>query len=140
MELDDHLYEQITALCAEGDKLFEKRSFDKALEHYSSALALVPNPKNDWHASVWINTALGDTYFFMKDFEKAKNAFYDAYNGPDATGNPFVNLRLGQCLFDLNEMEKAEDFLLRAYMLEGEDIFDSDNPKYLRHMRSKYDL
>lgn len=140
MELDDHIHDQIKKLCAKGDGLFEKSKFDDAIEHYEQALALVPNPKSDWEASVWIYTAIGDAYFHKKDFGKAADALYDAYNGPGATSNPFVNLRLGQSLFELDQMEKAEDFLLRAFMLDGEDVFRSEPKKYLEHMRKKYDL
>ena len=140
MELDDHIHEQITDFCAKGDQLFEKSKFEEALVQYNAALELVPQPRSNWEASVWIYTAIGDTYFYKKDYQKSVDAFYDAYNGPGAVDNPFVNLRLGQCLFELAQMEKAEDFLLRAYMLDGEDVFDSEAPKYIKHMRAKYDL
>ena len=103
-------------------------------------MALVPEPKSDWEASVWIFTAIGDSYFYKKDYKKAADALFNAYNGPGATENPFINLRLGQSLFELDELGKAEDHLLRAYMLDGLKIFDSENKKYLTHMRQKFDL
>lgn len=140
MELDDRIHQQIVKLCSKGDQLFEKSQFDPALEEYTKALELLPNPKSNWEASVWVYTAIGDSHFCKKDFQKAADAFYDAYNGPEAVTNPFINLRLGQSLFELDQMDKAEDFLLRAYMLEGLHIFDSENEKYLDYMRRKYDL
>jgi len=38
--------------------------------------------------------------------------------------------RLGQTLVETNENSKAEEFLLRAYMLVGEDIFWDEDEKY----------
>lgn len=140
MELDDHTYDKITQLSEEGNKLFHSEQFDVALMKFNEALELVPEPKTDWEAATWLYIAIGDTYFLKEDYVKALDSLYDAYNCLDATDNPFINLRLGQCLYELGQFEKAEDFLMRAYMLDGLDIFQGDGEKYLAHMRTKYDL
>ena len=46
------------------------------------------------------------------------------------TGNPFVWLRLGQSAFELGNAKQATDALLSAYMLEGDEIFEDEDPKY----------
>ena len=38
-------------------------------------------------------------------------------------------LRLGQCSHELGK-EDAVEYLMRAYMLTGEEIFESDDEKY----------
>lgn len=140
MELDDDIYNKITELSEEGNKLFDYCEFDEAIEKFKEALDLVPEPKTIWEASLWLYTAIGDSYFMDDEYEKALDAMYDAYNCTDATENPFVNLRLGQCLFELEQMDKAEEFLLRAYMLDGTEIFKGEGKKYLAYMKKKYNL
>jgi tetratricopeptide (TPR) repeat protein len=138
MELENEIHEKITELCTTGDKLAEKRQYNAAITEYEKALELIPSPKTDWHANVWVETAIGDAYFFLKEYNKAKASFQTAYNSDQS--NPFILMRLGQCLFKLKDLEKAEDFLLSAYMMEGEEIFENDHAKYLDYMRTKYDL
>jgi tetratricopeptide (TPR) repeat protein len=140
MELDDNVYDKITQLSKEGNKLINTDKFDEAVEIFNEALNLVPEPKTEWEASTWLYTAIGDAFFLKRDYNKSLESFYDAYNCPDAVDNPFINLRLGQSLFELEQIEKAEDFLMRAYMLDGTKVFRGDGKKYLAYMRKKYDL
>ncbi|WP_316568832.1 tetratricopeptide repeat protein [Neobacillus sp. YIM B06451] len=130
MELNDELYEEISNLCSDGDSLVEESMYDKAIDLYLKALNLVPAPKTDWEASTWIYTALGDTCFIKGDYKAAKNYLFDALNCPDGIGNPFILLRLGETLFEMQEVIKAKEYLLRAYMLEGYDIFEEEDGKY----------
>lgn len=140
MELDDDVYDKITALSEKGNELINTDQFDAAVVKFNEALDLLPEPKTDWKASTWLYAAIGDALFLKGDCASALDTFYNAYNSPSATDNPFINLRLGQCLFELDQLEKAEDFLMRAYMLDGTDVFEGDGEKYLAHMRKKYDL
>ena len=58
-------------------------------------------------------------------------------NCPDAIGNPFLHLRLGQCQFELGDLERAADELARAYLIEGIAIFTDDDQKYLNFVKPK---
>lgn len=49
-------------------------------------------------------------------------------------------LRLGQSAFELGKKERATENLLRAYMLEGKEIFEEDDKKYFEFLKSKVDL
>jgi hypothetical protein len=75
-----------------------------------------------------------------EDFVRAKEAFFDALNCPDGTANPFVLIRLGEVLFELGDMEGAKEYLLRAFMMEGSEIFEAEDPKYLEFLQEHYDL
>ncbi len=61
-------------------------------------------------------------------------------------GNPFVMLRLGECCLEIGDEKNALEYLLRAYMMEGEDIFEPDDDgeddgaKYFDFLRSHIDL
>lgn len=130
LELNDQAYDQIVKLCNEGNAFVEKGKDDKAIESYMAALDLVPLPKNNWETSTWIYTALGDTYFLNCEYEKAKSNFYNALNCPDGISNPFILLRLGESLFEYEEFDKAKEYLLRAYILEGYKLFFNEDDKY----------
>ncbi len=47
---------------------------------------------------MWLNTSLGDAHYLLDDFDTAAQFLWDALNCPDGFSNPFVHLRLGQCL------------------------------------------
>ena len=126
MEINDKEYEKILKLCAKGDKLVEKGNLNKALLKYEEALNLVPNPKDEWEASTWIYAAIGEVYYVADENEEALDYFLEVLKCPDGLGNPFINLRIGQCFYELNNVEKAREYLLQAYMIEGEEIFEDD--------------
>lgn len=138
MELDDQIHEKITEYCEKGDKLADKQEFNAAIEEYKKAKQLIPAPQSDWDATVWVDTAIGDAYFFLADFTQAADSFQAAYNNEPT--NPFILMRLGQSLFELGDLNRSQEYLLRAYMLEGEEIFEHDHPKYLDFLRSTIDL
>ncbi|WP_128102984.1 hypothetical protein [Paenibacillus sp. DCT19] len=130
MELDDNLYEQIVTLCNEGDAHSEEGELDQAIRKYLTALNLVPVPKHVWEASTWIYTALGDAYFINEEYEFAKNNYFNALNCPDGISNPLILLNLGESLVECGEINRAKEYLLKAYMLEGYEIFSEEDEKY----------
>jgi hypothetical protein len=56
---------------------------------------------------------------------------------PKAIGNPFLHLRLGQCQFELGNLDRAADELARAYMGAGLEIFDSEDAKYFEFLKMR---
>ncbi len=136
-ELDDHTYSQIQDLCAKGDELSEQGNYGAALENYWNAFDLVPEPKTDWDTTTWILTAIGDANFLGNDFKAGVDNLSNAMHCPGAIGNPFIHMRLGQCQFEVGNLDRAADELTRAFAIEGEDIFSEDDPKYLAFLKSK---
>lgn len=55
---------------------------------------------------------------------------------PAAIGNPFLHLRLGQCQFELGNLDRAADELARAYMGAGADIFEGAD-KYFAFLKTR---
>lgn len=130
-ELDDRLAAEITELCDRGDDDVEHGRYDEAIARYRAALALVPKPVFSWKATAWIFTALGETYYFNKDYPAARDAIHDAMRCPGAVGNPFLHLRLGQVEHHLGNPGRAKDELARAFLRAGEALFDGEDPLYL---------
>lgn len=130
MEISEEAYSKITEYCRQGDMLLEDGNTELAYENYISALDLIPNPKINYEAATWIYVALGDIYLSLKDYEKARDSYYDAMNCPNGMTNPYVLLRLGETLVETKDDENAKEYLLRAYMLVGDDIFLEEDEKY----------
>jgi tetratricopeptide (TPR) repeat protein len=139
-ELDDDLYDRILELSEEGNHLADADSYEAAHKKFEEALDLVPNPKIDWEASLWLYASIGDMYFFLRDYENATENFYNALNCPDGKSNAFVHLRLGESLYELRQDEKSIDHLLRAYMLEGKELFADEEEKYFKFLSKKVEL
>lgn len=136
-ELNDALYSKIQGLCSKGDEHAGNGNYAEALNQYWKAFDLVPEPKTSWEATTWILVAIGDANFLGKDFQAGMDNLSSAMHCPGAIGNPFVHLRLGQCQFELGNLDRSLDELTRAYAIEGEEIFEDDDPKYIQFLRSK---
>ena len=136
-ELSDETHAQIQQLCAEGDQLAEAKRYADALKPYWAAWDLLPEPQTDWEAATWILVAIGDANFLSSDFVAGRDNLSQAMHCPDAIGNPFIHLRLGQCQFELQALDRAADELMRAYMGAGPDIFKDEDQKYLQFLQSK---
>jgi len=139
IELDDKTHLEIQDLCAKGDSMAENRNFSSALDYYWKAFDLVPEPKTDWDTSTWILTAIGDANFLGNDFQAGIDNLSNAMHCPGAIGNPFIHMRLGQCQFEVGNLDRGADELTRAYGLEGDDIFSEDDPKYLEFLKTRID-
>ena len=138
-ELSQHIHSEIQRLCALGDKDAERRQYPAALASYWAAWDLVPEPKTDWEAATWILGAIGDANFLTGDYVAGRDNLCNAMHCPGAIGNPFLHLRLGQCQFELGDLDRAADELMRAYMGAGSDIFRDQDPKYVRFLQTRAD-
>ena len=131
MELNDKVYDEIKKKCARGNELADSEQYQEALTEFSKALELLPKPDYMWEAATWLYGSIGDMYFQLNDYSASLDCFMKAQKCPDGMGNPFICVRIGECFFELGNIEKAKQYLMQAYMLEGEEIFLDADPKYL---------
>lgn len=136
-ELSEKLYARIQESCRIGDEFAEKGGLARALKEYGKAYDLIPEPKTNWEATTRVLTAIGDVNFLRGDYKAAKANLSDAMHCPNAIGNPFIHMRLGQSCFELNELDRAADEMTRAYAVEGEEIFSEDDPKYFEFLKTR---
>ena len=136
MELDPNIDEKIKEYSEAGEKLFYDGRFPDALKEYNRAFDLVPEPKRQWEASVWLLAAIGDCYFWMKDFCTALGYFRKLMTEYEEYGNPFTRLRYGECLYETGDEQPAKEHLLAAYAMEGKELFEECDSKYLRVISS----
>lgn len=136
-ELNEALHARIRDLSKTGDQHAENGNYPEALTGYWKAFDLIPEPKTQWEATTWLLVAIGDANFLGKDYQAGVDNLSNAMHCPGAIGNPFIHMRLGQCQFEVGNLERAADELTRAYALEGEEIFSNDDPKYLQFLKTK---
>lgn len=79
----------------------------------------------------------GEICFKLEKYEQAFNMFMDALNWD--IENPYINLLVGKSAAKLNNQKQADEFLLRAYMLDGEEIF-SEDIEYLNYLKKHVKL
>ena len=136
-ELSPDLHERIEALAAEGDALAAEARYEEAIKVYDHALALVPEPKNDWEASTWLLAAIGDAAFLGGWFGTARKALDHAMACPGAVGNAFLHLRRGEVALEQGDESVAAEELMRAYMAEGREMFAQEDAKYLAFLSTR---
>jgi len=136
-ELPEETHTEIQRLSAAGDQRAEASQFAEALQLYWAAWDLLPEPKTQWEAATWILAAVGDANFLSGDYEAGRDNLSQAMHCPDAVGNPFLHLRLGQCQFELGALDRATDEFMRAYMGDGGTVFEGQDPKYLHFLQTK---
>jgi len=137
MNQPKYLDDQIDFLVSEGNDRLDEEDIEGAIAKWTQALTLLPEPKADWEAFIWLSTSLGDAHYRRKRYGLARHHFLDALNAPGGIDNLFIHYRLGQCQLKLGERAKAMEELLKAYMLDGEDIFtmEDDGMTWLQRLR-----
>lgn len=140
LELDSKTHKAIQEFCSLGDKFANSRDFEAAIGEYNKAWELIPNPKNEWEAATWVLAAIADSAFLAEYKTSAREALEYAMTCPGAIGNPFLHMRYGQVLFDAGELNSAADELMRAYMGAGNEIFATEDPKYLAFLGTRAKL
>ena len=130
MELDNKTYKKLISLSNRGEIYAEKEEYKEAKRLFLLALDCIPMPKYEWEASTGLYAALGDVSYLDGHYDDAVNYFNEALKCPDGIGNPFILLRLGESFFELHNLEKAKDYLIQAYMCDGDEIFEDEDEKY----------
>lgn len=135
-KLTDEIRERIQFLCKKGDELAKQGQYPAALEQYWAAWDLLPEPQTEWEASTWILGAIGDANFLGGDYIAGRDNLSMAMHCPGGIGNPFMHLRLGQCQFELGNLDRAVDEMARAYKGAGSHIFDGAD-KYFAFLKTR---
>ena len=120
----------------EGNKLFDEGEYSQAIRKWQEGLELLDKPLNAQSEAVWFQTSIADAWFMLGEYDKAYPYLCEARSNITGEGytDPFVMLRLGQCSYELGK-EDAAEYLMRAYMLAGEEIFECDDEKYFELIR-----
>ena len=130
MQLNKSYTEDIERICRAADDFLDEGNTKEAYRKYKEALDIIPNPKTSYETATWIFVSIGDLFFKNKQYDMARDYFFEAKNCPNGVSNPYVLFRLGQSLVETKDNNQAREFLQRAYMLVGDDIFWDEDEKY----------
>lgn len=133
-ELSEKLYEAITNLLDEGDELVERGKYKEAIAYYEEAMNRLPEPKEDWTLFDTIAICIGDSYYEMGEYIVADRFYTMSLTRGSGIENPYVWYVKGRNLIKLGNKEEAIDALMRAYMLDGTDVFDTDDGEFLSYI------
>lgn len=129
--------QDVDALAEQGNDRMDQEDYLGAVQFFDRAWALLPEPRTQWPQATWLLASIGDAHVLRGDFTTAHAALTTCMRCPGALGNPFIHLRLGQAQFELGNMPRAADELMRAYMGAGPDIFADEDPKYIDFLASR---
>ena len=133
-ELSEKLYEAITNLLDEGNELVERGKYKEAIAYYEEAMNRLPEPKEDWTLFDTIAICIGDSYYEMGEYIVADRFYSMSLTRGSGIENPYVWYVKGRNLIKLGNKEEGVDALMRAYMLDGTDVFDTDDGKFLSYI------
>lgn len=134
-QLPADISEKIDVIADRGNALMDNQAFAEAEATFREGLGLLPEPLEQWSATLWFLSSIGDAQWYAGNHESGRDTWRDAilYGG---LGNPFVHLRCGQTLFELGEQEEAAGELLRALLIAGAEIFEPEPEIYWQFVTS----
>jgi len=121
LTLDNTTLEAYQKACKEADALLEDNYYEAALIRFQEALNILPD--GFWGCEAYAYAGKGEAYQALENWEEAFQSFMWVYVN-DQTENPYVLMNIGICNYHLDNMEKAKEFLLAAYKIDGEDVFE----------------
>ena len=123
--------EQIKSLCADAYRAYDEGDYRKALRLFYQGWLALPKPQIKYREAGWLLVGIGDSYYRLKQYTPGCEALRSANHCPEATDNPFIHLRLGQCLYRIGEKPSARNHLQKAYRLGGAQMFENEEECYL---------
>lgn len=138
-ELSSEQYEAICDLLDKGDELSEEGKYKEAISTYEEALKGLPEPKEDWDIFDTIVVCIGDSYYEIEQYEKANTYYSMSLVSGNGVENPYVWYVKGRNHIKLGDIENGTDALIRAYMLDGTNIFKSDDNEFLQYIEKYID-
>lgn len=122
-------FESIVYYIELGEQYISKKEYRKAFDLFYKALEKVPDEKQDWDISLDIYCELGDCSLALNEINNADYFFNKALGCPDGFISGKVWIGLGKFYNTQGLVNKTQDAFMRAYMLEGVEIFEKENNK-----------
>ena len=135
--LPDAIFKDVEDLSECGNTHMQAGLYDAAVVVWQQALRLLPPPQAQWDAALWLHASIGDAFRAKGEIAAALDSFQNAARCADGAVNPFVLFSIGACNVDSGHEDVAVDPFLRAYMLEGEEIFEGQDPEYIKVLRKR---
>lgn len=135
--LPDAIFKDVEDLSECGNTHMQAGLYDAAVVVWQQALRLLPPPQAQWDAALWLHASIGDAFRAKGEIAAALDSFQNAARCADGAVNPFVLFSIGACNVDSGHEDVAVDPFLRAYMLEGEGIFEGQDLEYIKVLQKR---
>lgn len=112
--------QSVNELCEKGNSLSEVGMYQEALSCFKHALEITPETYDYEDERVWILVAIGDTLFQLQQYSNAMEYLRRAYFYDP--GNPFINLRLGQCELESDCILDAKEHMVTVFSIRFPEI------------------
>jgi len=121
---------QVKQHIANARMLERDNKINEAIDAYEAAYELIPEPKETSKLTMIVLCNIGEIHFLQGQWDLALEEYTDAVKCKEGLGNPKIHMRLGQLQYEIGNIERAKDELMRAYMGEGDTYFVDEDPKY----------
>jgi tetratricopeptide (TPR) repeat protein len=122
---------KVDSICEAANVHIEAKRWAAAGKLLWDAFDLIPEPRERYAETTWVVASIGDVLLGEREWDKARQAFEDAIGLPGGLGNPYLHMRLGQAEYEVGNLGRASEELMRAYMGAGDELFRDEDPKYL---------
>lgn len=109
-------------LFAQGEEWADADDAEAAINCFREAWRILPEPRESNPSAVRILAAIADESFFLGHWAGCRDAVQQAFRCGADVANPFLRLRLGQALFELGEVDAAEQWFVPAFLSEGPSL------------------
>ena len=124
--MNSEIQHKLANFYKKGIQLEKEKRYDEALLVWQEGYSLIPEPRWRFDISSEFLAAMGDVYFLRKGMYREAYECFDTMRGYGGFGNPYVMLRMGECCLELGDMESAAEYLRRAWLEGGKEIFEPD--------------
>ncbi|TWU08571.1 DUF4303 domain-containing protein [Stieleria varia] len=132
--LPDDLRSRVTELRLQGDQFRDAGDDLTALAKYQEAYDLIPEQKIEWSPGCWLLSKMGEVHFRLGNFSDAAQCYLTQLPVNDESG--VLQLSLGECFFELGQLESATKHFATAVQLSGITILEDLDPRYLELIHS----
>lgn len=129
------LFKKISDITKKAEELAFNSNHQASIDKYKEGLDLLGEQVMSSKYAVMLFSGIGEIFFLEKNWENALEYYGYAVNSTNGLGEPLIHLRLGQLRFEMGDIEKAKDELMRAYMGGGDLIFEGEDSKYFQLIR-----
>jgi hypothetical protein len=128
---------KVQKLLKKGDKFLDAESYQLAKVEYLKALELLNNDHTESNQDCKdVLLALIDVFFLdgcFQDCIEYSDMYLENSNGQI---NAILALRLGQSLYETEDLKGSWEYLSRAYMMGGYQLFEGEDRKYLDYIHN----
>ena len=132
-DLEPELKAQVVDICNKAVEAQEEERFHASNRYLQDVYELLPEPKSEWKAYTWLISSMADNHFEQDEYVAAFEKFEEVFTLDDESNeNAYLCLRRGQCALELEHDDLAKQLLIRAFELEGKELFEDEHSKYLK--------